>query len=74
MKPENTAHMSRQDVKAFIVAEMEGGIMDLSDLHDKNKIAYWMKTLGKFQNDRLGPLPDYDRVMGALLHFWKQSP
>jgi len=66
MKPIKTKPMSRKVVKNWITATLTP--CDMSDLHDSNKLARFMVDLSE-----CSLVPNYDRVMDALLHFWKTS-
>lgn len=64
MKPIKTKPMSRQEVKNWITGVLTP--CNMSDLHDEKKLAGFMVALSD-----CSLVANYDRVMGALLHFWK---
>ncbi len=71
MKPEKTAPMSRKNVLEILSSMLPAANITIKDLHEKGSLGFYMKILHSHQN--IKPNTDYDRVMGALLHFWKTS-
>lgn len=72
MKPEKTVPMARKDVLKFLIVV---GCVDtrMECLHNEKRLTFFMAGLHNIQNRNELPFPEYDSIMGALLHFWKQS-
>jgi hypothetical protein len=73
MSPEKTKPMNRQAVRYFL--EAVWGKEKFYDLHDEKTLSFYMSALHHTKNSMTKSeyLPEYNNVMGSLLHYWKQS-
>lgn len=67
MTPEKTKPMSRKEVMAWIRGNLSEVFQD-DTLHSNIQITAVLHCMHPFRD-----VTNYDRVMGALIHFWKET-